>query len=92
MSTTVTRTLAGTLTDSLGQVAVLPPQSVSVLTYDKPTATFVLSPTGQVAKGTTISGKVVATVDAALTVKSIAATLDGVAVTVAADGTFTFVA
>lgn len=85
-----TRTLAGTLTDSAGVTVALVPSQVTV--YDTPTLKTTGLPLNPVTKGTVVTGKVVSTVDAALTVKSLTLTLDGVAIAVAVDGSFSFTA
>lgn len=85
-----TDTIQITVTDSNGDVTVLPPVTVTV--YTPPTAVVSGLPATAVA-GTALNGSIAATADPALTVKSVTATLNGASLELAAGttpGTYTF--
>jgi hypothetical protein len=84
-----TEHLVGTLTDSAGQVIAV---AGDVTVLAAPTISFTGLPVGPVPKGSTVSGKLVGTIDPALTIRSLALAVAGVAVPVAADGSFSFTA
>jgi hypothetical protein len=81
--------LVGTLTTVSGQTIAV---TGDVTVLAAPTLAFSGLPTAAVAPGTVVSGKLVFTTDPADPVQSLTLTDNGAAVTVAADGSFTFTA